>query len=164
MTRDSWPRHPRRPGLIRRAVHWRIELAIAVGTALLIHFTGLAFVCLLATAVIAVVATVHAVREAAVRAFYLIALPHRIRTALAQAGAIDLDGRLPMVLWARSAGPNVVRVEVQLRAGVTFDDLCNAMPNVGTACATVDARVFQRLCRCDRASLFLIRPRWGLWG
>jgi hypothetical protein len=163
VTGDDRPRRPRRPGLIARAIHWRIELAIAASTGLLAHFTGPTFVCLLATAAIAVVATVPVIRQATVRAFHLIALPHRVRTALAQAGAVDLDGRLPWVLWARSAGPNVVRVEVQLRAGVTFADLYDAIPNVGTACATLDARVFQRVCRCDRASVFLVKPRWGLW-
>src|SRR4051812_39743067 len=122
MTGEDRSAHLRRPGLVRCAVQWRIELATAVGVALLVHFAGPTFACLLTIAVIAVVTTAPPVRQAVVRPFHLVVLPHRVRTALAQAGAVDLDGRLPWVLWARSAGPNVIRVEVQLRAGVTFED------------------------------------------
>jgi hypothetical protein len=158
---DLW-RRPRRPGFTAVAVRWRIELATATGAALLVHFTGPTFAGMVATAAAAAAVVAPPVREAAVRAYQLVALPHRVRKALAEAGTVDSNGNLPWILYARSAGPNAIRVEIKLRAGVTYDDLYFAAPDIRTACAALDARVFLHAYRSDRARVFLIRPRWGL--
>jgi hypothetical protein len=155
-------RRPRRPALVAVAVRWRIELAATAGTALLVHVISPTVAGLVITAATAAVVAVPPVRGAAVRAYQLVALPHRVRKGLAEGGAVDSKGHLPWVLHARSAGPNAIRVEVKLRAGVTIDDLHEALPNIRTACAAPEARVFLRGCRPDRAAVFLIRPRWGL--
>jgi hypothetical protein len=155
-------RRPRRPGLIRRAVYWRVELASATVGGSLIHYTGPVVVELLAATTGLVIATFPPAREVAVRCFHLVALPHRVRTALAQAGAVDLDGRLPWVLWARSAGPNAVWVEVKLRPGVTYSAVCRAIPHIEIACVSPEVFAFRHTLRSDRVRVFLIRPRWGL--
>jgi hypothetical protein len=155
-------RRPRRPGFTVVALRWRIELGVVLAAALLVDFAGLPAAGLMATAGGAAVAVVPPVRGATVRAYQLVALPHRVRKALAEAGAVDSNGHLPWILYARSAGPHVIQVEIKLRAGVTFEDLYFALPNIRTACAALDARVFPHAHRPDRARLFLVRPRWGL--
>jgi hypothetical protein len=155
-------RRAHRPDLIARAVHCRIELGIATGGALLGHFTSFELVGVLSGTAGVLVVTVPAIRGAAVRAYQLVALPHRVRKALAEAGAVDSNGNLPWVLYARSAGPNAIWIEIKLRAGVTYEDLYWAVPNIQTACAALDARVFLHAGRSDRARVILLKPRWGL--
>jgi hypothetical protein len=121
-------------------------------------FTG----SVLAVAAGILIAAVPGVRRLATRLFQLVVLPHRMRTALGEAGAVDLRGRLPWVLWARSAGSNVVLVELKLRAGVTFEDIHHAVPHIRTACAAPEVRILMRR-RPDRLAVALIRPHWGLW-
>jgi hypothetical protein len=157
-------RRARRPDLIARAVHWRMELGIATGGALLAHFTSIEFAGVLGGTAGILVVGVPPIRCAAIRAYQLVALPHRVRRALGEAGAVDSNGKLPWVLYARSAGPNVIWVEIKLRAGVTYDDLYLAMPNIRTACAALDARAFLHAGRSDRARVILLKPRWGLFG
>jgi hypothetical protein len=159
MTADDHRSWRRWPGLLAVVVRWRIEVTAVTAIGLLWHLAGGFFVGTLAVTTAILTATVPAIRQAAVRSWQLVTLPHRVRTALAQAGAVDRDGRLPWVLWARSAGPNVVMVEVKLRPGVTFDDLSLARPHIAVACAAAEVVVLVRRCRPDRAVVCLVRPR-----
>lgn len=155
---------PDRPGLLALAIRWRIELVGVVTVALVWRFTSGFALTVLTVAIAIVVATVPPVRQAAARGWQLVVLPHRVRTALAEAGVVDRRGRLPWVLWALSAGENVVRVEVKLRAGITFEDVYLATPHLRTACASPEVRVLLRPRRPDRVTILLVRPRWGLLG
>jgi hypothetical protein len=163
MTGDDHPRIPRRPGLLAWLVRCRVELAAITSGSLLAHVVDPAVIGLLMATAGILVASVPAARHRATRAYQLVLLPHRVRSALAEAGAVDRRGRLPWVLWALPAGPNAARVEVKLRAGVTFEDLHGAVSNLGVACAAQEVKVFLHKRRPDRARIFLIRPHWGLW-
>lgn len=153
-----------RPSLLALALRWRVELVGVLVIALVWRFTGGLTLTALTIAGAIVLATVPPVRQVAARGWQLVALPHRVRTALAEAGAVDRHGRLPWVLWAASAGPNVVRVEVKLRAGVVFEDIYLSIPHLSTACASPEVRVLLRSRRPDRVTILLVRPRWGLCG
>jgi hypothetical protein len=155
-------RRRHRPGFIARAIQWRVEVVAASSLGVLVAFVNHVVVYAIAgTAAILIVSVPH-LRRAAVRAWLLVVLPHRVRSGLAQSSAVDLDGRPPWVLWASSAGPNVIKVEVKLRSGITADDLFRATGYIAGACAAPEVRVFLHEHRPDRASVFLVRPRWGL--
>jgi hypothetical protein len=160
---DDHPRIPRRPGLFAWLLRCRVELATITSGSLLAHLAGPAVIGLLMATAGILVAAVPAVRHRATRAYQLVVLPHRVRSALTEAGAVDRRGRLPWVLWALPAGPNAVRVEVKLRAGVTFEDLYDATSNLEVACAARAVVVGLHDRRPDRARIILIHPRWGLW-
>jgi len=155
-------RRPRRVGLVRWLIRGRVEVTTVAAGAFVVEQAGSTTATVLAAGAGILVAAVPGVRWWATRVFQLVALPHRVRSALGEAGAFDLRGRLPWVLWARSAGPNVVLVELKLRAGVTFEDVLHAVPHLRTACAAPEVRVLMRR-RADRLALALVRPRWGLW-
>ena len=157
------PRRPRRPGLLRRLVRCRTEVAIIASGSSFAHVAGPEAVGISAAATGILIAAVPSIRHRASRVHQLVAIPHRVRSALGEAGAVNRRGLLPWVLWALPMGPNAVRVEVKLRAGVTFEDLYYAVPNLQTACAAGDVRIFLHKRRPDRATIILIRPRWGLW-
>jgi hypothetical protein len=154
----------RRPGLAAVAVRWRVELAAGAALGTTWHFAGSTVIAAVIAAAVLVVATVPPVRQFTARGWQLVVLPHRVRAALAEAGAVDRLGRLPWVLWALSAGENVVRVEVKLRAGVAFEDVYFAAPYLRSACASPEVRVLLRPRRPDRVTVLLVRPRWGLLG
>lgn len=154
----------RRPSLAAVALRWRVELAATAGLGTAWHYAGSAVVVIVLVVAVLVVATVPPARQVAARGWQLVVLPHRVRAGLAEVDAVDRHGRLPWVLWARSAGENVVRVEVKLRAGVTFEDVYLAIPNLAAACASPEVRVLLRPRRPDRVTILLVRPRWGLFG
>ncbi|MCO1657268.1 hypothetical protein [Pseudonocardia humida] len=162
MRDDHRSRRPRRVGLVRWLVRGRVELTTVVSGALAVDSAGPWISGLLAAVGGVLIAAVPGVRHGVIRAYQLVVLPHRVRSALTEACAVDLRGRLPWVLWALPAGPYAVLVEVKLRAGVTFEDLYDAVPNIRTACAAPEVRVLMRR-RPDRLAVLLIRPRWGLW-
>lgn len=163
MSRDHRPYRRRyRPGFIVRGICWRLELAAASTLALLAYSVNHTVVLVLAGTAAILTASVPVLRRVAVRAWQLVVLPHRVRSGLAQSCAVDLDGRPPWVLWACSAGPHVVRVEVKLRSGIPAEELFLAVPHVAGACAAPEVRVFLHEHRPDRVSVFLVRPRWGL--
>ena len=155
-------RRHRWPGLLPVIVRWRVEVAVVAAVGLLWHLTGALVLAVVAATAAILIAAVPVVRYAAVRSWQLVALTHRVRAALVSAGVEDRYGRLPWVLWASSAGPDVVLVEVKLRPGVTFDDLYLARPHLAVACAAAEVQVLMRRSRPDRVVVLLVQPRWGL--
>ena len=152
----------RRPGLATRLLWWRIELLLALLIGALWHYAGPRVVELLAGVLALVLATTPTGRAAAVRVWQLLAVPHRVRAALVQAGVASRQGRLPWLFHARTTGGNVV-VSVGLRSGTTLRDLRDAVPVIRGACGAVHVEIVSRPGRPDRATVVVVHPRRGLW-
>jgi hypothetical protein len=152
----------RRPGALVVLVRWRLELAVVVGVTGALWLAGGVVAATVVAALLALAATTPVVRRGLVRGWQLVVLPHRVRSALVQAGVTTRGGYLPWILWARSAGPNVVRVELKLLSGITVQEIRRAAPVIAGACAAVEVWVFTRAYRPDRATVLLLLPRWGM--
>ena len=136
-----------RPGILARLWHWRYELGLVTGLAVV----ALAGGNLLGAAwLIAIAATGLAVLSAALlwppsrqrllaRAWCVIT-PHRVRTGCAHAWVQTRDGRLPVVLYTTAADFGE-RVTLLCRAGITAADLEAARDILRTACWASDVRV-----------------------
>lgn len=93
----------RRAGLGAILVRWRVEVLLALGAGALGLYGDLRVVALLAGATALVSATTATGRAAAVRLWQLLAVPHRVRSAFAEAGVTSRQGRLPWIFYARPA-------------------------------------------------------------
>jgi hypothetical protein len=109
------------------------------------------------------VVVIGPVRRVVVVLIQTIVMPHRLRSALVQAGITDRDGRLPWITWARPKGDAVI-ASVWLRAGTTPDDLRSNTSVISTACGAEGVEVIQRSARQDLVKVVVYRPRWGLPG
>jgi hypothetical protein len=153
------PRH--RPGLVAIIVRWRIEIALLALVWASWRSTGPLVMAFVFLGSVLAAATMPTVRHLLVRVWQLLVVPHRVRTALVQAGVGDRAGRLPWILWAESAGRSV-RVEVQLRAGIVVDDLVGASSVIAGACGASEVAVLPHPYRANRAALEVGCPMWGV--
>jgi hypothetical protein len=152
----------RRPGLVAVVVRWRVEVLLALGVAVLLLNGNVRVLELVAGATAVGLAATAAGRAAAVVAFQVLVVPHRVRAAFVQAGVASRQGHLPWIFYARPAG-DAVLVSVGLRAGITLRDLRDAVPVVLGACGASQVEVVSRPGRPDRATILVVRPRRGLW-
>jgi hypothetical protein len=158
--RRAFPPPRRRPTVFDVLIRWRVEIVALAAVGFAIRGLGATLSCLLAFLVAAVIATVPAVRQAALGLALAVVVPHRVRSALVQSGVANRDGKLPWLVFARTYG-EVVVVHVWLRAGVTWEDLDRAVPVIRGACGAVDVQVARSAARYDRAVVMVARPRWG---
>ena len=140
-------REVRRPGPIRLAWSWRVELgmlaAIAGLSALIADSVGLIGLAAVAGAGLAVGAALlcwpPARKQIFARAWCVIT-PHRILVGCANAWVQTRRGRLPFILY--TAGTDVgERVYVWCRAGITAADLLAARHVLAGACWATEVRV-----------------------
>lgn len=118
---------------------------------------------IVALAVLIVAVVVPQVRTIARRIERTLVVPHRLRSALVQAGVTDRSGRLPWLVWARPLDEDVL-VHVWLRSGITSGDLEAAIPLIKSACGAGDVQIASAELRPDRVLVRIVAPRWGrLW-
>src|SRR4051794_40747754 len=91
--RRVFPPRRRRPGLLAVLLRWRVEILLVCGVVALWHYFGSE----VAVVVVAVGAALAVVlpppRRLLVALIQSIVVPHRLRSALVQAGVTDRDGR-----------------------------------------------------------------------
>jgi hypothetical protein len=87
-------------------------------------------------------------------------VPHRARVGFIQAGVVNRDGRLPMIVRSRCRRAQA-RLWLWLPAGVIADDLEAARALIATSCGAAEVVVIPNPHRYDRALLIIVRPRWG---
>jgi hypothetical protein len=159
-SRRLFPPPRRRPGLLTILVRWRVELVIAAAMGTMCWFAGY-WVLLTVVAVAVLTAIVFpSARVGLVGLLQAIVIPHRVRSALIQAGVTDRAGRPPWILYARVHGETVF-VRIWLRSGTTATDLDEATEVIGTSCGAAKVAVTRRSARQDRAIIVVYRPRWG---
>lgn len=150
----------RRPSLAVVVVRWRVELLLATGVAAVWHYAGWEAIAVLVT-VCCTSMILEPVRRLMVALAQTVVVPHRLRSALIQAGVADREGRPPRIIWARPTR-DAVLASVWLRSGTTLADLSSAISVISTACGAQDAEVMQSSARQDWAVVVVHRPRWGL--
>jgi hypothetical protein len=161
--RRVFPPPRRKPGLLTILVRWRLEVLAAAFVAAVWWRLGAGVVLAVVAVVVVLVAAVPPVRAVAVRLARIVVIPHRVRSALIQAGVTDRAGRPPWLLGARVHGEAVV-VWVWLRSGTTSADLRDSVGVIAAACGAVDVEISRDSARLDRATVIVHRPRWGVLG
>jgi hypothetical protein len=136
-----------RPGLLGRLWHWRYEVGLVTGLAVVVLASGYA---LGAIWLIAIVATGLALltaslswapsRQRLIARAWCVITPHRVRTGCAHSWVQSRDGRLPTVLYTTPANFGE-RVVLWCRAGITAADLVAARDILRSACWASDVRV-----------------------
>jgi hypothetical protein len=157
---DGRPRLVAPPGVVTVLLRWRAELLVAGVVALAWRTAGAEVFAICALVLAVLVAFVPGVRLGAVWLVQALVVPHRVRTALVQAGVADRGGRMPWVVAARPIGHSV-RVSIWLRAGTTVADVARAADLIACACGAVQVDVVRRFARADRVTVLVHRPRWG---
>ena len=140
-------REVRRPGPIRLAWSWRVELgmlaAIAGLSALIADSVGLIGLAAVAGAGLAVGAALLCwppARKQILACAWCVITPHRILVGCVNAWVQTRRGRLPIILY--TAGTDVgERVYVWCRAGITAADLLAARHVLAGACWATEVRV-----------------------
>jgi hypothetical protein len=150
----------RRPGLLAVLVRWRVEVLLAVAWYCLgIIEVGIA-IGIAATALALSAISFPAVGHGAVSVVQSLVVPHRVRSALIQAGIASRRGRPPWIVIAWPQG-DAVLVRLWLRAGTTTDDLRRADHIIAGATGATRVEISDRSARLDRATLIVRHPRWG---
>ncbi len=152
----------RRPGLLDVVVRWRVEIVAVALVTLAWHVFGGRTLAIIGLVCVVLLIAFRYVRRCTVGLVRAVIVPHRVRSAIVQAGVADRVGHLPWLVAARPRG-DTVRVSVWLRAGTSLHDLTRAAPLIATACGAQEVVVEHYSARQDRAALIVIRPRWGCW-
>lgn len=155
-----------RPGIIALAWHWRYELCLITGLAVVGlasgYALGAAWLIAIAATGLAILAAATAwppARKRIIARAWCVITPHRIRTGCMHAWVQTRDGRLPTVLYTRLT-PFGERVTMWCRAGITAADLEAARDILCAACWASDVRVVTNPCYRHIVVLEVIhRPR-----
>jgi hypothetical protein len=161
--RRIFPPDRRRPGPLSTMVRWRVELLLAAGVSAIWYYAGSEVIVLIVAVCSALVAIVDRARRVAIAVVQSIVVPHRMRSALIEAGVTSQAGRIPWIMWAWPQGENVV-ASVWLRSGTTPSDVRSATAVISAACGAEGAEIEQRSPRQDWVKIIVCRPRWGLPG
>lgn len=142
LARDVSP--VRSPRLLARLWHWRSVLLLGAGTpagllALAESTHPAASVSLVLTAAVGLVGW-PAARRWAMRRFWGVLIPHRLRTAFAEAWICNRRGRPPRILWT-SSGEGCVMVWLWCPPGLGIDQLLTAHEILTTTCWASDVHV-----------------------
>jgi hypothetical protein len=136
-----------RPGPLAWAWHWRYELGLTVGLALVALAGGyeLGAAWLIAIAAIGLVLVIAGLawppsRKRLIARAWCVITPHRIRTGCMHAWIQTRDGRLPTILYTTAADFGE-RVTLWCHPGITAGDLDAARDILCTACWASDVRV-----------------------
>jgi hypothetical protein len=159
--------HPpprRRPGLLAILVRWRVEILLLCALVSAWNAFGTRVIVIVVSMLLVVAAVYPPVRRAALLAWHLLAVPHRVRSAFVQAGVASRQGYLPWLFVASPAGIASVSVYVGLPSGTTVRDVREAVPVILTACGAERVEVNAHQTRADRLTVVVVRPQWGLLG
>jgi hypothetical protein len=136
-----------RPGPFGLAWHWRYELGLVTGLAVVGLASGyvIGAAWLIVTAVIGLALLTGglawpASRRRLIARAWCVVTPHRVRTGCAHAWVQTRNGRLPTVLYTTPAAFGE-RVTLWCRAGITAADLEAARDILRSACWASDVRV-----------------------
>ncbi len=136
-----------RPGPIAWLWHWRYELGLIAGLAVVALASGyeLGAVALIAIASVGLTLLVAALvwppsRKRLVARAWCVITPHRVRTGCVHAWIQTRDGRVPTILYTTAAEFGE-RVTLWCHPGITAADLEAASDVLATACWASDVRV-----------------------
>jgi hypothetical protein len=136
-----------RPGPLAWLWHWRYELGLTAGLAVVLLASGYALgaVWLIAIAATGLALLVAALvwppsRRRLIARAWCVITPHRVRTGCTHAWIQTRDGRLPTILYTTAADFGE-RVTLWCHAGITAADLDAASDILRTACWASDVRV-----------------------
>ncbi|SNR79923.1 hypothetical protein SAMN06265360_12014 [Haloechinothrix alba] len=155
--KQSWP------ALIMGVlIRWRVELLVLACLAVFVwwlhgRLEGLAFWAAL-VAPVAVVLVVPQSRRFVVARFWCVLDRHRIRTCLrtARVRTMNLDGSLPLMLWARPTKTGE-RIWVWTRAGSSAQELEAALGYVASACFAREAQLQRKRSMSTLVAINVIR-------
>jgi hypothetical protein len=136
-----------RPGPIAWLWHWRYELGLTAGLALVLLASGYALgaAWLIAVAGLGLALLIGALawppsRKRLIARAWCVITPHRVRSGCIHAWIQTRDGRLPTILYTTAAGFGE-RVTLWCHPGITAGDLDAARDILCTACWASDVRV-----------------------
>jgi hypothetical protein len=165
----EWP--VQRPLPLVLAWYWRYEVifAVVLGSVLwwLVGLVGALLAGALLLAVLALIGGVPRARAVAIRAWWHVVTPHRIRRGLVEAGVYSRKGRIPEVLRVRSVSAGEV-VTLWCFAGTSFEDIVARLSVIGTACYAREMQAVKNQRRPHLVQLLVVRhpdvpPPSGDW-
>lgn len=154
-----------RPGIFGLGWHWRYELGLVTGLAVVVLASGytLGAAWLIAIAAIGLAGLAAGLawppsRRRLIARAWCVITPHRVRTGCRHAWVQTRDGRLPVVLYTTPAAFGE-RVTLWCRAGITAGDLEAARDVLRVACWASDVRVVASARYAQVVVLEVIRHR-----
>ena len=136
-----------RPGILGLIWHWRYELSLSAGLAVVALASGYALgaAWLVAIAAIGLVVLAGGLacppsRRRLIARAWCVITSHRVRAGCRHARVRTRDGRLPIILYTTPAAFGE-RVTLWCRAGITHGDLEAARDVLRAACRARDVRV-----------------------
>lgn len=137
-------RDRRRPNPLIIVWRWRRELTLLVGLPWVLHELAVATSPLVAALPVVAVAATCGVwppaRRRLVAYLRAVAMEHRLRVGMVQAGIVSYGGWIPATLITRCR-PRGVRITVWCPAGVTVEDFQEARSTLAAACWAADVEV-----------------------
>lgn len=156
--RRLWP--VRRPSPLLLVWYWRYEgllvIVLAAVGSWLIDLIGAWPTLSVLVVTASAIGMVPLTRNVAVRAFWHVVTPHRVRRGLVEAGIYSRKGRVPEILRVRSV-PSGEVVSLWCFAGTSFAEISRGLGVIGTACYAQEMQALADPQYLHLVSLLVVR-------